>query len=466
MADSETPESAKIDKTAKMLNLAMEAIRREFVDSAVFLFENRERAKKAPDWAYQTLEPVETPKGPSTPADVHAPASLRPPTRTTPTIIPETTTTSPPTTSGGGNIPVATPIVTPNVSPALPPLPPPPKGTAIGGGFQPKQPSDQSPVSAFDRPQAVIIVGPKPLLVRLDQAFQHPATTPRAEREQAGTAGPGGTAKAIATRFLAVLGPLYALNTVLGQANSGLGVFGKAVNVLGATLAPVVLPFFAILATGILTLSDYIQSELMPALGRFYDWALKFGMPVAQKKVEDVSTAIDTANAISKGNVGELPKLEKLPGMVDSLARNLDPTGASQRFIDNVGGAKDLFDKAGRHLFGGKDWEGAVQERRGTSDPLKVKPEDEKKKFNFGESMNANMRDVIRSLAMSLGPKASYSSLGEVGKQAQLAALNQDPIEAKLLRQMIKTLEEWQMAWERKQAQNIKEQINRREDKR
>lgn len=81
----------------------------------------------------------------------------------------------------------------------------------------------------------------------------------------------------------------------------------------------------------------------------------------------------------------------------------------------------------------------------------------------MGERFSANMRDVIKSMAMSMGPKASYTAIGEVGKQAQLAAINQDPIEAKLLRRMIQSLGEFQKSFESEaQKQGTQEQISRR----
>jgi hypothetical protein len=52
------------------------------------------------------------------------------------------------------------------------------------------------------------------------------------------------------------------------------------------------------------------------------------------------------------------------------------------------------------------------------------------------------LRDVVRSLQMSVGPKASYTALSEVGKQAQLTALNQDPLDAKVLRRTLDSLQE------------------------
>ena len=42
------------------------------------------------------------------------------------------------------------------------------------------------------------------------------------------------------------------------------------------------------------------------------------------------------------------------------------------------------------------------------------------------------LSDVMTSLKMSMGPKAAYSGLADVGQQMQLAALNVDPLEARV----------------------------------
>jgi hypothetical protein len=56
---------------------------------------------------------------------------------------------------------------------------------------------------------------------------------------------------------------------------------------------------------------------------------------------------------------------------------------------------------------------------------------------DFGKSMSA----VLASLRLSLGPKATVSGLGDVGRAAQLAALNNDPLDAELLRLQLSALE-------------------------
>ena len=61
-------------------------------------------------------------------------------------------------------------------------------------------------------------------------------------------------------------------------------------------------------------------------------------------------------------------------------------------------------------------------------------------KFDFGASMSANMRDVLKSLAMSMGPKPHISALAEVDKQRQLALSGGDPIEMKAMRWMLESI--------------------------
>lgn len=438
----------KLEKQAKLLTVAMELIRREFVDSASFLFANRERAKKhGSDWAYEALKPA----SPS-PA---APQAGEP------------TTPSPTRPQPDKPIPLAKedrPAVTPSIfaptseGPAEPPPIPLAKPPAETYGLQkPEIPkfnigSDKSTsaVSAFDKPQAVVIVGPNPLPVKMDGAFKEKVTQPRHERTpEAG----GGLAigKAIATRFLAVLGPLYALSTVLGQANSGMGVFQKSINVFAATLAPVLLPVFAMLAAGLLSISDVIWAKLLPALEGFYRWMLKHGVPIVE---EGIAAADD------------------LTGGDEATRRYLDrPEFAGVRpedkakYIREADESRPPEKPAPGNL--GQQMTVAIKKKEAEEKAASAqgkKNADGTPKVPMGRRFNDNMTDVIKSLAMSMSPKASYAGLGEVGKQAQLAALSQDPIEAKLLRRMITTLEEWQRAWEAKQnpVPANDQQMNRR----
>lgn len=321
------------------------------------------------------------------------------------------------------------------------------------------------PVSAFDRPQPVIVVGPNPLPVSFDFSKiggkEGSPTVPRGERGERGEGGAMGMARAIGARFLAVLAPLYALSTILNQTNSGMGVFGKAVNVLGATLAPILLPVFAILAATVLSVSDIIAGKLIPALGEFYDWVLKVAVPFAEKKVEQAGEGVDawvaTKNLVTQGKMPEGKHL-------DTILRNSLPGGEQASDLSKFLNQKILQLGAWGSRQVGKDdtpWKNAMQLPMAGGKIENKAPEEAKP--NFGQMFSANMRDVLKSLAMSVGPKASYSSLGEAGKQAQLAALNADPIEMKAAQRVIASIEEFQRAFERYSAkEQPKEQINRK----
>jgi hypothetical protein len=55
---------------------------------------------------------------------------------------------------------------------------------------------------------------------------------------------------------------------------------------------------------------------------------------------------------------------------------------------------------------------------------------------------DGSLEKVMRSLEMSIGPKAAYSQLTEVGKAVQLAAVSQDPLDADMMRMMLESLRE------------------------
>lgn len=42
---------------------------------------------------------------------------------------------------------------------------------------------------------------------------------------------------------------------------------------------------------------------------------------------------------------------------------------------------------------------------------------------------------------MSMGPKAQISGIGDVGRQVQMAAINNDPLEARLMKMQLTVLE-------------------------
>ncbi len=461
MAD-EIPQT---ERAAKLLTVAMELFRRTMVDSVSFLFANRDRAKEpAPQWAMSAIQPV-------------PPSERREAAEFTPSIPKAPASAKPIPLAGDEPKPVSTTFsVAPDIKPDLPPLPLTPdkrpetfgfEHQALTGGFGlgGKKEPETGAVSAFDRPQPVpvLIVGPNPLPVTMDlsKALKGTGsaapTTQRGERT-GGEGGAAGVAAAIGKRFFAVLGPLYALSTVLNQTNSGMGVFQKAVNVLGATLAPVLLPVFALLAAGVLSVSDIIWNRLAPALGKMYEWALKFGIPTVEKKVEDIdrgASGIGDIVDFHKDPGKFLREFSQSPGKkADTITgglRQLDPSGILGYIEDHVTGKPSQ----------------AYKGIKGTEAP-DVAREREKAAASgvpsIGQSLKSNLQDVVKSLALSMAPKASYTGLAEVGKQAQLAALNVDPIEMKAAQRVVASIQELQrVIEENNQKKEPKDQINRRQ---
>ncbi|HXD86124.1 MAG TPA: hypothetical protein VN641_06505 [Urbifossiella sp.] len=104
-----------------------------------------------------------------------------------------------------------------------------------------KEERETSTVPATGKPIPVIIVGPKPLLVKLiDEPIvpgRQPGNTPgagkrpgmpgRGGRENAGPAAAGIIGGILTRQFAVVFGPLIAFGTILSQANSGFSTFGK-----------------------------------------------------------------------------------------------------------------------------------------------------------------------------------------------------------------------------------------------
>jgi len=465
--NDDTQNVAQYQRQAKLLAVAMDLLRRQVHDSVAFQFANRDRGKEsAPDWASQIVTaaaqvkqhrtrddsaiPLESPSGIVTP---------KPPVQRTYGF--GMTVESPP-------IPLADAKPAPAGSPEKPygfkpgDEPPAIKMTpgAFGlGGAKP----EENKVSAFDRPMNVIITGPNPLPVSFKNAgaFKQPPPVHSPEASGGGANVGLNFMKAVAGKFLAILAPLYALSTILGQTNSGFGVFQKSVQVFGASLAPVFLPPFALLAAGILTLSDYISAKLLPALKGYYAWATKVptaltgGRPYEAQ--EDKRLLAGLEDKFKEINARR--QKEGKPELSDeerSLARNrLAVMMRRQREPKFADLFTSVESEAKKLPFNPKPLLSAKEIKAAT-------PKNESlTKFD------ANMQAVLKSLAMSMGPKASYSGVAEAAKETQLTALNADPIEMKAAQKIIETIQEFMKAfneYEREKNGEEPNQIHRRDD--
>lgn len=194
----------------------------------------------------------------------------------------------------------------------------------------------------------------------------------------------------VASKFSGIIGPAALLGQVLNAPIAGFQVLSTAVKVLASSLAPVLLPVTLLLSAGMLALSEVVNDELVDAFDDFADLVLNVGVPAMVTFIQAVTEAA-----------------AKLKEWYEDL-KSLSP-GAG------LGGI--LFGGANDALRAGGDTESA--ERK----------------------VNSGLRDTLASLRLSLGPKASTSSIGSVGSQVQQSALNSDPLETRLARQQLAALE-------------------------
>ena len=80
--------------------------------------------------------------------------------------------------------------------------------------------------------------------------------------------------------FAAVVGPLATLGTVLGQTNSGMGVFQKSLSLMASALAPILLPVMVLFSTAVVSAADVLHGSLIPALKRWTDIVMKLNAAV------------------------------------------------------------------------------------------------------------------------------------------------------------------------------------------
>lgn len=451
----DSPQTPQSEKQAKLLTVALEVFRRSLIDSVSFLMANRDRKiDTAPPWARNSVQPE------ASFPEYTIPQSIA----QKPIPLADSKPTTEPNVYG-----MATPTP-PAAKPDLPPIPlagdKPPETFSIKqdwkpgwfGGDKPMEPT--SNVSAFDRPQAVIIVGPRPLPVKLDKALEAPATIPRSERGEMATGNTMG--KMLARQFMAVVGPLYLLSTILNQTGSGMGVFQKSIQLMAASLAPIVLPVFMTLAAGLMTLSDIIWNKINPALGDFYSWAIKFGLGQAEKKLGDAKDVVDLAGVVRGLTRGDAPNVADMPRMLDAAVRNIDPSGTVASFMRNVGGSNDLMNWTARRFGFDNFQQGAGAAGLQTGSGGLIGPavsaatgSTASPATSLADALRGNMQDAIESLKRSMGVRATYSGLEDVGKQAQLAALNADPIEMRAAQRVIEAIQQFQEAFDRAAGQPV-----------
>jgi len=323
-----------------------------------------------------------------------------------------------------------------------------------------------------------------------------------------------------AAKLAVIFGPLAALGTVLSQTASGAGVFQKSIQVLGATLAPILLPVFTLLAAAILTASDEIWKQLVPNLKRWYAWVAEEGIPKMVEFVEWVSKAAKSALEFAEWAGRKKDTIADVAGGLDTAGDLMNPgkwlnlLGEGIALGGGTGPVADMSDWGGRKgreideslglptidtnpftgndisgqggvggLLGairGLDLGGRIDDMRGgfaggaaggigaiggAPGGGKMEPEPaappEKTPADRKADLIRNAQLVVQSMRMSMGSQASIGGVADLQNKAQMAALNVDPLQQKVLQrsltafdEMIKALSGIEKNTEKKPAPN------------
>jgi len=220
------------------------------------------------------------------------------------------------------------------------------------------------------------------------------------------------------------------LGTVMGSVTSGMATLGKAAQLLGAVLSPVLLPAAVLLGTAFVAAADLIEGAGAPALQGFFALVLGIGVPA-------LVTFFDIVVSVS----------QKLGEWYEWFRRNTGDTRKSPAEETADERKQRVFDeereKLRRQDFKKDSWwtpqytdivneaTRRANERIARGDTGGDGPAERPR---VEAAVFGALRDVAASLKMSVGPKAQIGGLEGIGRAAQLAALNQDPIEARMLR--------------------------------
>lgn len=269
----------------------------------------------------------------------------------------------------------------------------------------------------------------------------------------------------MAVKFAAVLGPLAIMGQLLQSNAAGFQVLGLAIKLLVTTLAPLLLPVVVALAAAMVEFSDKLWAEILPELEDWYTFVVGTLLPALRtfadvllgvaSVVKDVfSVLVDVADGIStavssifKGKVSDVKGITDAltdwavefagagpggdapdaaaPGVFDAAVGWSGARPAPGGIFGGIGGAAAAAAPGG--IFSGIGGAAAVA-GGAPGGP-------------GGRGDGGALGDVLKSIRLSLGPRAQFASFSQVSKNAQLAALNSDPLEQRMLERMTKSLE-------------------------
>jgi hypothetical protein len=262
------------------------------------------------------------------------------------------------------------------------------------------------------------------------------------------------------TRLAAIFAPLIAFSTLLNQSTSGLQLFVGAINILAATLAPVIMPAFVLLSAALLAVSAILMDDMSPAMEQFYEWVGDKAVPALMEFADWIAKNV-TALGQFFDSLDSSP--EKFQPWEDRLIKQIDDT------IDSFKGLGDAIDWLIRNSTGlinpnvGKafagpgagpagpvnpdqfkpnaHWEGGG-EAGGGDFGGKVQPPGGNEAARFRKEFLQGLKDTVREFERKNLPQAQLTGLVQASRQAQMAALNMSPFEQRNL-QILQRVDQW-----------------------
>jgi len=205
------------------------------------------------------------------------------------------------------------------------------------------------------------------------------------------------------------------------QRGAGTSVLGKAAEALGVSFGVILLPAVVKVGGALLGMAEYVSKEVAPAMQKWVGkLASTFGgtdEKTGEKKNGILGSVLNAD--VNKYNPQEFlirnanPFSLILQGLGKAGIINKQTPVTPGQLITKIAGS--AFKAAG----------GNVAEITG--------------KVNSYESKGE--KDFLESLKKSLAPQASYQGIADVRQQAQLAALNEDPIERRNKEELYKFLQ-------------------------
>jgi hypothetical protein len=259
---------------------------------------------------------------------------------------------------------------------------------------------------------------------------------------------------ALALKFTAIIGPLAILAAVIGSNISGFNVLMTAVRIVGTTLAPILLPVTAVLAAALVAASDVLWQQLLPALGDWYRFVLSNLIPAV---LELADAFLKAADWILRNSVDKAEEAANFfENTQNDIAVNLAsvaeaagqvPEGTTAQLMKERDEARTKAEEKQPRFQEAQDAIEAFRNQLG-----RLRSEEAGGKGGFRTAFGSAMTDVIQSMRMSFSPKAQMSGLADVWKQATMAALNQDPLEARQLKVMQDSLDMLTKIWNEQRA--------------